>query len=83
MRVIANSIGLISEDFEPQSIVEDSEKLYSGFAELVVDDQLVEQFYNDEEIIIPEELAFSKNKIIPSPVCDAYLFFKSKEDSAW
>ena len=66
MRVIANSIGLISEDFEPQSIVEDSEKLYSGFAELVVDDQLVEQFYNDEEIIIPEELAASqKIKLYP------------------
>ena len=66
MRVIANSIGLASEDFEPQSIVEDSEKLYSGFAELVVDDQLIEQFYNDEEIVIPRDLASSqKIKLFP------------------
>jgi len=60
MRVIANSIGLYSQDFEPKSIVEDSEKLYSGYAELVVDDQLIEQFYNDEEIIIPIELSNSQ-----------------------
>ena len=46
MRVIANSIGLFSEDFEPKSVVKDSEKLYSGFADIVVDDQLVDQFYN-------------------------------------
>ena len=66
MRVIANSIGLFSEDFEPKSIVEDSEKLYSGFAELVVDDQLIEQFYDGEEIIIPSDLARSQGvKLYP------------------
>ncbi len=60
MRVIANSIGLHSEDFEPKSVVKDSEKLYSGFADIVVDDQLVDQFYNGEDTYISEELAKSQ-----------------------
>jgi len=60
MRVIANSIGLLSEDFEPKSVVKDSEKLYSGFADIVVDDQLVDQFYNGEDTYISEELAKSQ-----------------------
>ncbi len=56
MRVIANSIGLPSEDLVPSSVISDSNKLYSGFAQLVVDDELVDQFYDGEEILIPEEV---------------------------
>ncbi len=60
MRVIANSVGLLSEDFETMSVIKDSEKLYSGFAHLVVDDQMIDQFYNGEDTYITEELAKSQ-----------------------
>ena len=43
MRVIANSLGLESEDYITSQVVENAEKLYSGFETLVVDDELIEQ----------------------------------------
>ena len=67
MRVIANSLGLDSEDYETEKVVEDADKLYSGFEELVVDDELVDQFYSGEEIFIPSELTYSqKIKLFPN-----------------
>ena len=56
MRVIADSLGLISEDYETNSIVEDKDKVYDGYAELVVDDEFIEQFYAGEEKFLEEEL---------------------------
>jgi PhoH-like ATPase len=50
MRVIADACGLISEDYETLKVVEDVNKIYTGFLEIVVDDELIEQFYNDEEV---------------------------------
>ena len=66
MRVIANSLGLESEDYITLQVVETAEKLYSGFETIVVDDELIEQHYAGEEIIIPSELTYSqKIKLYP------------------
>jgi len=54
MRVIADACGLISEDYETLKVVEDVNKIYTGFLEIVVDDELIEQFYNDEEVFFDE-----------------------------
>ena len=54
MRVIADACGLLSEDYETEKVVEDVEKIYAGFLEIVVDDELIEQFYNDEEVFFDE-----------------------------
>ena len=59
MRVIANSLGLESEDYETQQAVEDADKLYDGFCEILVDDQLIDLFYADEDIILDEEQAIN------------------------
>ena len=32
-----------------------SEELFQGYSEYLVDDQLIDRFYNDEEIIIPPD----------------------------
>ena len=55
MRVIANSIGLESEDYETIQAVDDADKLYDGFEEILVDDQIIDHFYAGEEIILDEE----------------------------
>ena len=55
MRVIANSLGLEAEDYETLQAVEDADKLYDGFEEILVDDQIIEHFYAGEEIILDEE----------------------------
>ena len=66
MRVIADSLGLISEDYETNSIVEDKDKVYDGYAELVVDDEFIEQFYAGEEKFLEEELV-AKQKVALHP----------------
>jgi len=55
MRVIANSLGLAAEDYETTQAVEDADKLYDGFEEILVDDQIIDHFYAGEEIILDEE----------------------------
>jgi len=60
MRVIADSVGLLSEDFTTLQVVDDADKIYSGFAQLVVDDEMIDQFYEGEDILIPSELSYSQ-----------------------
>jgi PhoH-like ATPase len=54
MRVIADACGLLSECYENEKVIENAEKIYAGFIEMVVDDELIEQFYNDEEVFFDE-----------------------------
>jgi PhoH-like ATPase len=66
MRVIADSIGLISEDYETNSIVEDKDKVYEGYAELVVDDEFIEQLYAGEDMYLEQDLV-AKQKLSLQP----------------
>ena len=54
MRVIADACGLLSESYETEQVIENAEKIYAGFVEIVVDDELIEQFYDDEEVYFDE-----------------------------
>jgi PhoH-like ATPase len=54
MRVIADACGLMSENYETLKVVEDVNKIYTGFLEIVVDDELIEQFYNEEEVFFDD-----------------------------
>ena len=64
MRVIADSLGLISEDYETNSIVEDKDKVYEGFAEVLIDDEFIERFYDGEEMVLEESMV--KEKLYPN-----------------
>ena len=64
MRVIADSLGLLSEGYETNSIVEDKDKVYEGFAEVLVDDEFIERFYEDEDMFLEE--ASIKVKLYPN-----------------
>ena len=64
MRVIADSLGLISEDYETNSIVEDKDKVYEGFAEVLVDDEFIERFYDHEDMVLEESMV--KEKLYPN-----------------
>jgi PhoH-like ATPase len=55
MRVIADSLGILAETYNSEKVVETSEKLYSGLAEIVVDDQLVDQYYLAEEVFLESD----------------------------
>ena len=55
MRVICDSIGLKAEDYKTERAANSSDELYTGFIEHLVDDQVIERFYNDEEIYIEKD----------------------------
>jgi len=56
MRVICDSIGLLCEDYTENQVIKKESELYSGFSTILVDDQVVEQFYDGDKIFLdPEE----------------------------
>jgi len=52
MRVICDSVGMLSENYDTENVVTSTEDLYTGFIEYLVDDQIIDRFYNGEEIYI-------------------------------
>ena len=50
MRVISDSVGLISEDYDTDKVIVSSEELYAGFTVHSVDDQIIDRFYSGEEM---------------------------------
>jgi PhoH-like ATPase len=52
MRVIANSLGIVAEDFEGEHVLDDGSKLYTGTHDLLIDDEVVDRFYKGEEIYL-------------------------------
>ncbi len=57
MRVKCDSIGLLSEDYVPEHVIKERSELYSGFDSLLVDDQLIERFYNKENVFVTTQFA--------------------------
>ena len=55
MRVICDSIGLLAEDYTTEKVVTCSDELYSGLAIHLVDDQVIDRFYDGDDIYIEEE----------------------------
>ena len=55
MRVICDSIGMPSEDYITERVVHSSDELYSGLAIHLVDDQIIDRFYDDKDILIEED----------------------------
>jgi PhoH-like ATPase len=64
MRVISDSLGLLSEDYETNSIVENKDKVYEGYAEVLVDDEFIERFYEQEEMFLEQSMV--KEKLYPN-----------------
>ncbi|QDP51419.1 MAG: putative PhoH-like protein [Prokaryotic dsDNA virus sp.] len=55
MRVKCDSLGLITEDFQSNQVVKDTTHIYTGFAEHLIDEPILDMFYNGEEIFIDKE----------------------------
>ena len=67
MRVIADSLGLLTEDYSNTQVVDNSDKIYEGFAKLLVDEELVNHFYLGNEVYVEEELCLEQNiKLYPN-----------------
>ena len=55
MRVIADSIGILAEDYDKNQAIRKESDLYSGFVEHLVDEQMVDQFYSGESVFIDKD----------------------------
>jgi PhoH-like ATPase len=72
MRVKCDSFGIPTFDYQPQQAVASIDKMFDGADEIVVADKIVEDFYNDIEVLLPEQ----KEKLYPNQ----YLVLKSESD---
>jgi len=52
MRVIADAIGLLTEDYNNTQVVENSDKIYEGFTKALVDEELINQFYLGDDVYL-------------------------------
>ena len=52
MRVICDSLGIAAEDYIIESAVTSSDELYQGFVEHLVDDAVIDRFYEGGDILI-------------------------------
>lgn len=73
MRVVCDSIGMESEDCNPEKVVESGSSLFHGFADILVDDEFIDRFYANERLELPEQ----KIKLFPNQ----YLMLISSYDN--
>ena len=55
MRVKCDSLGLPTEDYNSDQVIKDTDNIYTGFVEHLVDEPVLDRFYNGEEVYIEEE----------------------------
>ncbi len=72
MRVKCDSFGIECYDYQPQQAVKSVESLYDGASEVLVDNDLINNFYENKEVLLPDQ----KKKLYPNH----YLVLKSDTD---
>ena len=72
MRVKCDSFGIECYDYQPQQAVKSVDNLFDGAAEIIVEDDIIEKFYNDIEVCLPQQ----KIKLYPNH----YIVLKSEKD---
>tara|TARA_R100000388_G_scaffold91579_1_gene73750 strand:+ start:647 stop:1993 length:1347 start_codon:yes stop_codon:yes gene_type:complete len=55
MRVIADALGLLTQDYVSSQVVDSRDVIFEGFTKFLVDDFMVEEFYDDEDVWLYEE----------------------------
>jgi len=55
LRVIAQGVDLPAEEYENIKVVEAKDKIYTGFEEIVVDDEIIDRFYAGKSIFLDQE----------------------------
>jgi len=55
MRVKCDSLEIMTEDYAPNKVVADEKHLFTGLVKHLVDDELIDQFYNGEHIFFDKD----------------------------
>ena len=67
LRIKCDAIGIAAEDYFPDNVVESGNELYTGFTDILVDDQLIDRIYDGEKIHledVPENNKFFSNQFV-------------------
>lgn len=64
MRVKCDALGILTEDYQVEQVVATSDQLYSGIYEALVDDQVVDSFYEDKEVHLDGIVGLCPNQFI-------------------
>ena len=64
MRVICDSVGILSEGYTLNKVIEHHSSLYEGFGTVLVDDQLINQFYDEKDVFLDEGKKFNPNQFL-------------------
>jgi PhoH-like ATPase len=65
MRVKCDALSIICEDYISNQVVSDTSELYTGLMTHLVDDQIVDQFYANEDIRLDEDdIAINPNQFV-------------------
>ncbi len=62
MRVMCDALGVVSEEYTVDRVVDDADFIHSGYSEILVDDQTIDKFYNGGDVFIDNE----EHKIHPN-----------------
>ena len=63
MRVIADAVGLVSQDFLNNQIVDNSDNIYTGYTQVLVDDQIIDRFYEKQSVYL-EDVNLQPNQYV-------------------
>ena len=64
MRVIADALGLLTEDYISSQVVASRDVIFEGFTKFLVDDFMVEEFYDKQDVWLYEEDASEQNIVL-------------------
>jgi PhoH-like ATPase len=60
LRIKCDAIGIQAEDYVPENILENGSELYTGFTDILVDDQIIDRVYGGEKIFL-EDISDSRS----------------------
>lgn len=63
MRVKCDALRVLTEDYQVEQVVARSDDLYSGMSEILVDDQVVEDFYEGKDVFLDQK-GFFPNQFV-------------------
>tara|TARA_B100000927_G_scaffold291447_1_gene293722 strand:+ start:3084 stop:4391 length:1308 start_codon:yes stop_codon:yes gene_type:complete len=55
MRVKCDALGLLTEDYNAEQVVENSDGLYTGRVEILIDEQEIDKFYSGDEVWLDKD----------------------------
>ena len=64
MRVKCDALGLMTEDYQAEQVVKSSDGLFTGRAEILVDEQQIDNFYSGKDVYVDETVNLYPNQFI-------------------